>query len=145
MPGSELSRLNQRAGQPVRVSALLYSVLNAALVATQATEGVFDPTLERQMVALGYDRTFAKLPAPSGCPRASDGTDISSGTPGAAWRRILVDRSDRQVPLLTGVGLDFGGIAKDMAVDAAIERLRQEDIETALVNAGGDLAVLGSS
>lgn len=41
------------------------------------------------------------------------------------------------------MGLDFGGIAKGMAVDAALNSLRQAGIDIALVNAGGDLAVLG--
>jgi thiamine biosynthesis lipoprotein len=41
------------------------------------------------------------------------------------------------------VQIDFGGIAKGMAVDAAIEQLKQAGIQPALVNAGGDLAVLG--
>src|SRR5262249_39851443 len=50
---------------------------------------------------------------------------------------------DRRVTLPEGVGLDFGGIAKGMAVDAAITRLARMGITSALVNAGGDLAVLG--
>jgi thiamine biosynthesis lipoprotein len=47
------------------------------------------------------------------------------------------------VTLPAGIKLDFGGIAKGMAVDAALEQLRQKGISPALVNAGGDLAVLG--
>jgi thiamine biosynthesis lipoprotein len=37
------------------------------------------------------------------------------------------------------VQLDFGGIAKGYAVDLAIERLRDLEITSAIVNAGGDL------
>jgi thiamine biosynthesis lipoprotein len=47
------------------------------------------------------------------------------------------------VTLPVGIKLDFGGIAKGMAVDAALEKLRQGGVSPALVNAGGDLAVLG--
>ena len=39
--------------------------------------------------------------------------------------------------------LDFGGIAKGYAVDLAIERLRELGITSAIVNAGGDLHVIG--
>ena len=46
--------------------------------------------------------------------------------------------------LPANVKLDFGGIAKGMAVDAALSRLRENGIDTALVNAGGDLAVIGT-
>ena len=45
--------------------------------------------------------------------------------------------------LPAGIKLDFGGIAKGMAVDAALASLRQSGVSPALVNAGGDLAVLG--
>jgi thiamine biosynthesis lipoprotein len=47
------------------------------------------------------------------------------------------------VTLPRGAALDFGGIAKGMAVDAAIGALREQGFRTALMNAGGDLAVLG--
>jgi FAD:protein FMN transferase len=42
------------------------------------------------------------------------------------------------------VALDLGGIAKGYAVDRAIEALRAGGCPRALVNAGGDLRVLGS-
>ncbi|GAC1457784.1 MAG: FAD:protein FMN transferase [Ktedonobacterales bacterium] len=140
LPRSELSRLNRRAGESVRVSDLLYRVLTTALAAAQATEGLYDPTLLRHIEAAGYDRSFDEMsspvsltPAPPHAPHA----------PSGGWRQIRVDRAERRVMLPPGVGLDFGGIAKGMAVDAAIERLRQLGVRTALVNAGGDLAVLG--
>jgi thiamine biosynthesis lipoprotein len=41
------------------------------------------------------------------------------------------------------VQLDFGGIAKGYAVDLAVARLRELGITSAIVNAGGDLRVMG--
>jgi FAD:protein FMN transferase len=136
LPESELSQLNQRAGTPVAVSDLLYSVLATALTAAQATQGVYDPALLDQLVQVGYDRTFDELPAVGFDP-------IIPGEPGGRWRGIKVDPIRRQVTLPAGIKLDFGGIAKGMAVDAAVERLQQSGISSALVNGGGDLAVLG--
>lgn len=136
LPESELSRLNQQAGTPVAVSDLLYDVLATALTAAQATEGVYDPTLLDQLVQLGYDRTFNDLPAVRFDP-------IIPGEPGGRWRGIKVDPIRRHVTLPTGIKLDFGGIAKGMAVDAALESLLQNGVRQALVNAGGDLAALG--
>jgi len=43
----------------------------------------------------------------------------------------------------TSVELDFGGIAKGYAVDLAIAHLRELGIDSAIVNAGGDLRVMG--
>ncbi len=136
LPESELSRLNQQAGTSVAVSDLLYDVLATALTAALATEGVYDPALLDQLVQLGYDRTFDDLLAVRFDP-------IIPGEPGGRWRGIKVDPIRRHVTLPTGIKLDFGGIAKGMAVDAALESLRQNGVSQALVNAGGDLAVLG--
>ena len=136
LPESELSQLNRQAGTPVEVSDLLYHVLATALAAAQATQGVFDPALLDQLVQLGYDRTFDDLPAVRFNP-------IIPGEPGGGWRGIRVDPIHRSVTLPVGIKLDFGGIAKGMAVDAAMEQLHLSGISPALVNAGGDLAVLG--
>jgi len=136
LPESELSQLNQQAGTPVAVSDLLYTVLATALTAAQDTEGLYDPALLDQLVQLGYDRTFDALPVVGFDP-------VIPGEPGGRWRGIKVDPIRRQVTLPAGIKLDFGGIAKGMAVDAALERLQQSGIRSALVNGGGDLAVLG--
>jgi thiamine biosynthesis lipoprotein len=42
------------------------------------------------------------------------------------------------------VCLDLGGVAKGYAVDRALEALRRAGCDSALVNAGGDLAVFGA-
>ena len=134
-PESELSRLNARAGTPVTVGPILLDAAEASLEAARATGGLFDPTLRHELVRLGYDRSFEEIgdvPATAGRPRG-----------GGAWRRMVVDRSAGVITLPAGSGLDLGGIAKGMAVDASLELLRSLEIETALVSAGGDLAVSG--
>jgi len=136
LPESELTQLNEQAGTPVAVSDLLYDVLATALTAAQATDGVYDPALLDQLEQLGYDRTFDELPANRFDP-------IIPGEPGGRWHGIKVDPIRRQVTLPASIKLDFGGIAKGMAVDAVLESLYQSGISSALVNAGGDLAVLG--
>ena len=137
-PESELSRLNARAGEPVAASPLLLSVLETALRAAAATGGLYDPTLLTQIVALGYAASFDTLPADQ--PPAASAIAL---LPGGGWREIILDPSTCSVTLPRGIGLDFGGIAKGMAVDAALARLRDMGCACALVNAGGDLAVIG--
>jgi thiamine biosynthesis lipoprotein len=63
--------------------------------------------------------------------------------PGGAWRSIRVDAHQRTVTLPIGAALDFGGIAKGMAVDAALEALIAAGISPVAVEAGGDLRVHG--
>ncbi|WP_161977319.1 FAD:protein FMN transferase [Dictyobacter kobayashii] len=136
LPDSELTQLNQLAGKPVIVSKLLFSVLSSALDAARSTDGLYDPTLLNQLVQLGYDRTFEEI---SQQPSTVKNTIV----PGGRWREIQLNPPLRLVTMPAGIQVEFGGIAKGMAVDAALESLRREGIETALVNAGGDLAVSG--
>jgi thiamine biosynthesis lipoprotein len=136
-PESELSRLNARSGRPTAVSSLLYDVIASALAAARATRGAFDPTLLPDLVRLGYDRTFADLPADASPTQRLPFV-------GGRWQGIRLDTRRRRILLPPGATLDVGGIAKGMAVDAALDRLERElCIGTALVDAGGDLAVRG--
>ena len=134
-PESELSRLNARSGTPVRVGPILLAAVEASLEAARATGGLFDPALRHQLVRLGYDRSFDEIGVAAS----------ASGRPkrGGAWREIVVDRAAATVVLPAGSALDLGGIAKGMAVDASLELLVEMGLASALVSAGGDLAVLG--
>src|SRR5581483_8068359 len=134
-PESELSRLNASAGLEVRVGPIVLAAVEAALDAARATAGLFDPTLLPDLVRVGYDRSFDEMGEPdSPAARPRGGGD---------WREIHVDRGRRTVRLPAGCGLDLGGVAKGMAVDAAIELLTATGLESALVDAGGDLRVHG--
>src|SRR6202011_5914404 len=101
------------------------------------TDGLFDPTLLNQITELGYDRSFESLPEVS--PDA-----VAPAKPGGGWRDIRLDPERRAITVPSGVGIDLGGIAKGLAVDATLARLRQLGVTPALVNAGGDLAVTGT-
>lgn len=135
-PESDLSRLNRRSGGMAVVSPLLFDVLATALAAADATNGIYDPTLLPQLQQVGYDRTFTEVPAQQPAMR-------SPAMPGGGWRAIWLDTANRYIALPPEVQIDLGGIAKGMAVDAALDRLREHGIASALVNAGGDLGVIG--
>ena len=135
-PQSELSRVNACAGSPVAAGRILLDTAASALAAARATGGLFDPLLETQLRGIGYDRPFEtitdSMPSPSASPRT-----------GGRWREVVLDRTAGTVTVPSGSGLDLGGIAKGMAVDESIARLRDAGIGAGLVSAGGDLRVLG--
>jgi len=135
LPDSELSRLNACAGDAVRVSQLLFDVVDVALGAARATAGIFDPTMLLQIRGIGYDRTFSNI--------ALGGSTAYRPQPGGKWREVRLDPDRRTVQLPEGAGLDLGGIAKGMAVDTAVAQLLEAGVGPAAVDAGGDLAVLG--
>lgn len=136
MPESELSQLNRRAGERVGVDRVVFDVVAASVAAARETAGIFDPTLLRQLVRVGYAQPFAQRPPTLAPPRGAP-------TQGGHWREIELDAAARTVRLPEACSLDLGGIAKGMTVDAALELLKRYGVTSALVGAGGDLAVLG--
>jgi FAD:protein FMN transferase len=114
---------------------LLPRVVRRALDVAAATDGVFDPTLGAEIATLGYDVTFDRIDHAG----SRNGTRVVGG----AWRQVEVDDAARTITLPAGARFDLGGIAKGMAVDASLSPLVGVGAETALVNAGGDMAVSG--
>jgi thiamine biosynthesis lipoprotein len=137
---SELARLNASAGQAARVSPFLFQVVEAALEAAATTAGTFDPTLLNDLIALGYDRTFAAIRSLD----ASARSPVRAPDREASWRDVRLDRAAGSITLPPGVGLDLAGIAKGMAVDAALETITAAGCTIGAVDAGGDLAVIGA-
>jgi thiamine biosynthesis lipoprotein len=129
-PDSELARLNG-AGRPMRVSAVLWQVLQAALEAARQSDGLVRPTLLGALEAAGYDRSFEALAPVAARPAPAP----------ADWRAIGLNQRARTVALPAGARIDLGGIAKGWAADQAARRLAAAG--PALVDAGGDVAVSG--
>ncbi len=60
----------------------------------------------------------------------------------SGWSAIEFDASERRVRILKdGVHLDFGGIGKGMAADAALDSLVATGLPRSLVDVGGDIVV----
>lgn len=132
-PDSELMRLNQAAGRPVPVSAVLWEVVAAALEAEKASGGLVTPTLLKELLAAGYDRSFDDLPAETAAGAAPSSRRTASA------RAVQRNARARTLTLAAGVQLDLGGIVKGWAADRAARRLGQYG--PALVDAGGDIAL----
>ncbi len=133
---SELTDMNRRAGTPTALSPELAEVVRFALDAAARTEGRFDPTVLDAVVAAGYDRDFDEILAGA---RAA----VRAPRPCGRWRDVLLEGDTIVLP--RGVGLDLGGVAKGWAVDHAAAAALRCGLRWALVNAGGDLRLVGEA
>ena len=127
-PASDISRLNCNAArQRVEVHPWTNFVLEQAQRFSEASEGCFDISVGAELVKWGM------LPAPveESVPRSGSWRDIEL-LPGS---RVAFHR-----PLW----IDLGGIAKGFAVDRATECLAACGASRTVVNAGGDIRVLGN-
>lgn len=134
--GSGLTRLNAAAGQgPQAVSARLLQAITVSLDVCVQTTGAVDPTVGAGMIAAGYDRDLAAVPA--------DGPPITA-VPAPGIDAITVDRATRRVTLPAGVTLDLGATAKALAADRAAAAAQAAiGRGSVLVSLGGDVAVAG--
>lgn len=135
-PSSELRTLcRQAGGPPVRVSNDLFRVLAAAQELARRTDGAFDVTVGPVVRLWRRARRQHELPDPERLARARDLV---------GYDKLRVDPEARTAQLMKkGMLLDLGGIAKGYAADEALGALRRHGIRSALVAAGGDIAVSG--
>jgi thiamine biosynthesis lipoprotein len=134
-PGSELSRLNDRAGEWVPLSADLLVALQRARALWAWSAGAFDPTVLTALEALGYDRTFAAV------DRQAGPVDVS---PAPGFDGVEIDEDAVAVRLPVGRRLDLGGVGKGLAADLVAEGLIARGATSALIGLGGDIRAAGT-
>ena len=137
----ELARVNAAlaAGDSVRTTAELSALIERSLEYRSMSAGLFDPVIGDLVELWG----FANFSARTASPVPPDGAAI------AAWR---ADPSPRQNLRVSGqtiqadgpVGIDLGGVAKGTVLARATALLKRLGLENAVVDAGGDLRVIGS-
>jgi len=136
-PDSEVSRLSAAAPTafPVPLGDDLWQVLAQAVVWRDRSGGAFDPTV-------GPLTTLWRQARRSGVmPRA----DKLAAARQAVGSDALVLDTNRRMAMLTkpAMRLDLGGIGMGYAIDRAMEVLAAYGIESAMIDASGDIAVSG--
>ena len=162
---SDLTRLNEAGGRPVRVDALLMEAMCVALRAAELTDGDVDPTIGAALELVGYDRDWSLL--------ASAKQDASQGVEGqasasdaaipsrprfvpprypriharvhAGWRAVELDSERMMIRVPAPIRLDLGATAKALAADRAACAAARATGVGVLVSLGGDIATCGES
>ncbi|MCF6186156.1 MAG: FAD:protein FMN transferase [Desulfobulbaceae bacterium] len=138
-PG-ELTRLNAALaeGRSFQASPFLLPLVRQAKTFWLISDGLFDPAIGAIIGAWGFHAD--ELPKGTRPPleRIRKLVALHPSMGDVQLEDDVVSSRNRTVQL------DFGGFAKGEAVDRAIQRLREFGIRNAIVNAGGDLKVIGS-
>ena len=129
-PTSEWSRINRgAAAAPVIASPELFTLLEACLAYSAASDGAFDITVGPLMKVWGFYKGEGQL------PRAAD---IAAAMARVGYRHVALDHATRAVRFdAPGVEMDPGGIGKGYAVDRMVDVLKARGITIAKVSAGG--------
>ena len=131
---SEVSAMNERAGDWVAVSRETQLLVERAVDGWRLSAGRVDPTVLGAVLRAGYDRSFEEL------------TDAG----GAALSPLLIgctdiEVRDGEVRLPRGTGFDPGGIGKGLAADIVAGELVDAGATGVCINLGGDLRVRGAA
>ena len=133
-PQSELSRLNkQGASRPVKLSPLTLEVLREARRMNRLTDGTFDVTYAplRALWQRAQERERPPTPGEIQDVLGRVGTD-----------KLVLTGSTARFEV-KGMRVDLGGIAKGFAIDEIVATLEEAGAQSALVDIGGDIRLLG--
>lgn len=130
---SEVSAINDNAGNLQLVSPETYTLIDHAVAAQRATGGRFNPLMLDQLRAHGYISSW------------TDGPPVPDPVGAAPATRLPIEL----FPAVSGVSIpasaafDPGGIGKGLCADLVTQFLVAEGATTSSVELGGDLRVHG--
>lgn len=130
---SLITEINRRAGSGIRtpIDPETVALLQYADQCYKESKQLFDVTsgVLRKLWYLDKTELPSKL-------------DIAAVLPLIGWEKVQWNEQAIYLPL-TGMQLDFGGIVKEYAADAAAGLFRQQGINHGIVELGGDIRVIG--
>lgn len=135
-PSSDVFRVNQAAGRDaVSVHPDIYGVLQLAQETSANSDGAFDVTFA------GVGRLW-NIQDPEKFRIPSD-EELAAAIKLIDYRKLQL--MDNNMVRLDGEGmrLNLGGIAKGWAADRAMDVLRAAGVKNAIVNAGGNMMIIG--
>lgn len=137
-PDSEIEEINEQAGvAPVAVSEDVYELLEAAYAYSEETQGAFDMTVGplTELWHIGFDDA-----------RKPEQSEIDEALTLVDYREVEFDNANQTVYLpRKEMRLDLGAIAKGYITDEVVELLKEHGVDTAIVDLGGNIFVLGHS
>lgn len=129
---SFITEINRFAGSKlgVKIDQETRALLRHALTCFEESEGLFDIT--GGALSRIWDFRVARIP---------DQKQIDAALERTGFHKISVRGLRMRMP--PGMEIDFGGIVKEYAADAAAQMARRLGVTHGLVNLGGDFTVIG--
>lgn len=129
LKGNVVDLINRSRGAPVRVDEETANLIDFAYQLHSLSGGLFDITSGALREVWRFD----------GSDRIPGSAAVNKLMTRIGLEKLSWNKSDISLP--KGMEIDFGGIAKEYAVDRAASLLNDETDASAVVNFGGDLRV----
>ena len=134
---SEISKINDKSGDSyVKVSDDTYYVIKESINFSNMSNNTFDISIGPIIELWSIGTEDAKVPSEK---------EIKDNLTLVNYKDILLNDTDKSVKLANkNMKIDLGGIAKGYAADKIYEYLKEEKLESALINLGGNIYALGN-
>ncbi|WP_373483922.1 FAD:protein FMN transferase [Acetobacterium sp.] len=134
---SDLGLIKENAGiKPVIISEDTYRIIEKSLEYSQKSDGYFDVTIGPLVDLWGIHSPETKeAPVPEAINEAKAKID---------YTKIVMNPGDQSVYLTdAGMSVNLGAIAKGYIADEVMAVLKEEGVEHAIINLGGNVLVMG--
>jgi thiamine biosynthesis lipoprotein len=139
---SDLYRVNHSAvNVPVAVDPLTIEMYTLALTLYSETDGALNAAIQPIVKLWGFSPDGANIGAVRVPPTLAE---INQTLPYCNFSYFSIDALNNTISRSSyNAMLDFGAIAKGYAAQKALDICREKDLESAVINIGGTVAVLG--
>ncbi len=136
--GTEVDAIAAAAGKSyVKVSDDTFYVIQKGKYYSEKSGGKFDITIGPLVKLWGIGTDAARLPSQQ---------EIDAKKSLINYKDVLLNEGDKSVMLKRqGMALDLGGIAKGYSADEAARILKENNVQHAIVNLGGNVLVLNDN
>ena len=131
--GSDVDRINNAGGKPVKVSEETLDVISLGLEAGKESDGAFDITVGQITDLWDFKAEDPKVP---------EEKDIREAVSTVGYENVKIDGDT--VSLGGDAKIDLGGIAKGYISCKLAEYLEENGAEHAIINLGGNVVTIGS-
>lgn len=130
--------------QPFSTSPSIVSLIQESRLLSQKSNGLFNPAIG-QLIRLWQFDQIEDEHYPFKIPPAEDIQALLQQNP--QMHDIVINSADGGTQIKSNnpsLSLDFGAFAKGVAIEHMLSILKEQNIHNALINAGGDLKVIGT-
>lgn len=134
---SQTNLINDNAGiNPIKVDAEVFDLIERSIGISRITQGAFDISYGSIDKSLwNFDSTMTALPSPD---LAKKMVHLIN------YNNIILDKEKGTVFLKEkGMRIGFGGIGKGYAAEMAKDKLIENNVQSGIINASGDLTAWG--
>lgn len=131
--GSDVWKINHAGGDPVKISADTAKVLSLALDVCEKSGGALDITIAPAVDLWDFKGEEPALPRDE---------DIAAAMEKVDYTKVMLEVDTVTIP--KGMEIDLGAVAKGYIADRAAEFLKENGVQSAALNFGGNVIALGS-